>query len=634
MPGTRSTHRHPMWWFRQSAIIFATALLMLTLIIPVSATSEAPQYIDIYDETSDNSHYTSKSTYSFVTYSVPNFKRDRQALGLIIHRDIGDITRIIFGSSSIMTPSPDRIDETSVDFYYNPAHNEMGTSFPPLIDRSYYVGSGTLYMYSNSETNQGHMTFVMDNWDSSVYAAHPNEQVYCHAELSRNLNFSTIKLRRTPSDYYVIRDGVVAGLYASTGSSMFSTTGDPTYVYVKGDGFRQKITYYKINNDFNAVEVSRVVDDIYYQSTVTVSSHQKTEPYFVDDTGSNTVVSWFPANETPYEISVYSPVTTKTYNYTVFDGDDPGDPDDCDLIVYVKNSQTGALIADANIVIDALVNGEYYPVVNRTEPSGIFTINLQPTGGGQPNPDGYRLIVTADGYNNPMPEINFTVDDYKNYIHCLLDPIAGGPVNENKTFIDFFVRDMSSNPISGATVKFGKYTLITNSAGYTVFEVDKNNNYSWTVSKSGYGPLTGNAVIGEAPRHTINTVLAPIVTPTKPTPISTSPSIGPTPTMTSPTGEPVSNWLEWFAAHFGMILGGGVEIGKIFMWLCFTVPVGVYVGKEAKAGAAGFMAGAGIVTLFFVLIGWVPIWLVVLLALIIGLLYAKVFNAPDNGGGR
>lgn len=207
-------------------------------------------------------------------------------------------------------------------------------------------------------------------------------------------------------------------------------------------------------------------------------------------------------------------------------------------------------------------------------------------------------------------------------------------MNENKTFIDFFVRDMSSNPISGATVKFGKYTLITNSAGYTVFEVDKNNNYSWTVSKSGYGALTGNAVIGSDPRHTINTVLAPIVTPTTTTPIPTSPPIGPTPTMTAPTGESVSNLLEWFAAHFGMLLGGGVEIGKIFMWLCFTVPVGVYVGKEAKAGAAGFMAGAGIVTLFFVLIGWVPIWLVVLLALIIGLLYAKVFNAQDNGGGR
>ena len=399
--------------------------------------------------------------------------------------------------------------------------------------------------------------------------------------------------------------------------------------YTSGIQWKNRIV---VEKDLYGYEIGlfRTIEGIPYKSTIQFAKNG--EDIF---TSTKTGGYWI----YPYlydqidEINVTNP-NGRSFVYTL--GDDPGgDPGgDPNVIVYVKNSQTGALIADANIVIDALVNGEYYPVANRTEPSGIFRITLQPTGGGQPNPDGYRLIVTADGYNNPMPEINFTVDDYKLYLTCLLDPIAGGPVNEAKTFIDFFVRDMSSNPISGATVKFGKYTLITNSAGYTVFEVDKNNNYSWTVSKSGYGALTGNAVIGADPRHTINTVLAPVVTPTTPTPIPTSPPIGPTPTMTAPTGEPVSNWLEWFAAHFGMILGGGVELGKIFMWLCFTVPVGVYVGKEAKAGAAGFMAGAGIVTLFFVLIGWVPIWLVVLLALIIGLLYAKVFNTPDNGGGR
>lgn len=391
--------------------------------------------------------------------------------------------------------------------------------------------------------------------------------------------------------------------------------------YILNDIYVESLSEYDIK-----MKITRVFGPDSYASNIKVFNGSDVLKY--EDESANNVEEVFLKSD-------FSKLIVSTsYKSWEFDLSDTGDPDESNVIVYVKNSQTGALIADANIVIDALVNGEYYPVANRTEPSGIFSITLQPTGGGQPNPDGYRLIATADGYNNPMPEINFTVDDYKISIYCLLDPIAGGPVNENKTFIDFFVRDMSSNPISGATVKFGKYTLITNSAGYTVFEVDKNNNYSWTVSKSGYGSLTGNAVIGADPRHTINTVLAPAVTPIKPTPIPTSPPIGPTPTMTAPTGEPVSNWLEWFAAHFGMILGGGAEIGKIFMWLCFTVPVGVYVGKEAKAGAAGFMAGAGIVTLFFVLIGWVPIWLVVLLALIIGLLYAREFNTPDNGGGR
>ena len=382
----------------------------------------------------------------------------------------------------------------------------------------------------------------------------------------------------------------------------------------------------------NVITLKRDYGDTAYSSVISIIGNDETVLY-TNDGNFNINELWFGLGSVE-RVDVQS-LLDRTYSFPISGGPvDPTDPDGSGITVYIKNSQTGALIANAHIVLDALVDGEYYPVTNRTEPSGIFTITLQPTGGGKPNPDGYRLIVTADGYNNPMPEINFTLGDYIKYFECFLDPIAGGPADENKTFIDFFVRDMSSNPISGATVKFGKYTLITNSAGYTVFEVDKNNNYSWTVSKSGYGALTGNAVIGNDPRHTINTVLAPIVTPTTTTPIPTSPPIGPTPTMTAPTGEPVSNWLEWFAAHFGMILGGGVEIGKIFMWLCFTVPVGVYVGKESKAGAAGFMAGAGIVTLFFVLIGWVPIWLVVLLALIIGLLYAKVFNAPDNGGGR
>ena len=206
--------------------------------------------------------------------------------------------------------------------------------------------------------------------------------------------------------------------------------------------------------------------------------------------------------------------------------------------------------------------------------------------------------------------------------------------NLSKTFIDFYVRDLNANPVSGATVKFGDYTLITNSAGYTIFEVKKDSTYTWTVSKSGYGSVTGNAVIGSNPRYTINAVISPAVTPTLPTPIPTKTPVKPSPTLTSPTGEPVSNMLEWAAAHFGMLLGGGLEIGKIFMWLCFTIPAGVYVGKQAKAGAAGFMAGAGIVTLFFVIIGWVPIWLVVILSLIIGLLYARAFSNIGNGGGR
>ena len=398
------------------------------------------------------------------------------------------------------------------------------------------------------------------------------------------------------------------------------------------------------DGDSVILSAEKTIDGETSISRIVFQSHQKTTPYYAGIVDSEDVAVKVALADAPFELSSYSPVSGKWHNRTAFSeysgsGPSPGDPGDpgdpgAPVTVYVRNSQSGEAIANSRIVIDALVDGDYYPVVNRTEPSGIFILELQPTGGGMPNPDSYRLIASADGYINQLPEINFTVDEYITSIYCSLDPIKGGPEDENKTFIDFFVRDMSANPITGATINFGGYTMITNSAGYAVLEVNKNATYTYTVSKSGYGSLTGNVVIGADPRHTINTVLAPAITPTKTTPIPTSTSISPNPTMTAPTGEPVSNWLDWFAAHFGMILGGGVEIGKIFMWLCFSVPVGVYVAKEAKAGAAGFVAGAGVVTLFFVLIGWVPIWLLVLLALIIGLLYSKVFNNSDNGGGR
>ena len=411
----------------------------------------------------------------------------------------------------------------------------------------------------------------------------------------------------------------------------------------KGYGGGYSIVVSSLNEWQNHLTVESADNDYSYQITLKREYASKSYYSTIDlKQGDDTILSDYDPFDFSHitlksqinSIDITSPTTT--YTRLLAAADDPGDPTDPDnttVTVYVRNSQNNALLANAYIDIFANVNGNFHEVVNKTVPSGIYSIELQPTGGGMPNPDFYRLIPTAEGYNSIMPYIDFEVDGATT-IYAYLDPVGGAPQDENNTFIDFYVRDMSANPISGATVNFGGYTLITNSAGYTIFEVDKSKTYSWTVSKSGYGSLTGNAVIGIAPRHTINTVLAPAVTPTTPTPIPTSTSISPNPTMTAPTGEPVSNWLEWFAAHFGRILGGGVEIGKIFMWLCFSVPVGVYVAKEAKAGAAGFMAGAGVITLFFVLIGWVPIWLLVLLALIIGLLYAKVFNNSDTGGGR
>jgi uncharacterized protein (DUF2147 family) len=413
-------------------------------------------------------------------------------------------------------------------------------------------------------------------------------------------------------------------VYSTHTSSEKYVSGGFYYVVASWVEWKNHLNVIKEEGDYYDITLIRNFNNMSYLSTIDLIKNAVT---VASDSENNNYHSIFALSEID---SIKISAVGQEYNVPLGSS---GEGDSTPVTVYIRNSQNHALIANAHINISANVNGNFHEVVNETVPSGIYSSELQPTGGGMPNPDFYRLIVTAEGYNSILSYFDFELDRVTK-IYAYLDPTGGAPEDENNTFIDFYVRDMSANPISGATVNFGGYTLITNSAGYTIFEVAKNKTYSWTVSKSGYGSLTGNAVIGSNGRHTINTVLAPAVTPTIPTAIPTSTPISPTPTLTAPTGEPVSNWLEWFAAHFGMILGGGVEIGKIFMWLCFAVPVGVYVGKEAKAGAAGFMAGAGIVTLFFVLIGWVPIWLLVLLALIIGLLYAKIFNNSDTGGGR
>ena len=463
--------------------------------------------------------------------------------------------------------------------------------------------------------------------------------------------------------YYITFDEFNPGIYA--GSQTITLEWDNNIVPIpnsrvddgwthfgifkdSSDNFASSYIVFTANND-NWLRGVYYIYNVNYQWSNTVGINQGDaylDVTIIKNGGSDVEIIDTVTGQTVYKNSTGADITTRVFSqninvtitsptkqiyYCLFpDSESPQPSGSNKITVYVKDAQTGALIANAHISISANVNGEFHEVVNETLPAGTKTYYLQPTGGGLPNPDFYRLIVTAEGYNSIMPYSDFEAD-IPTTIYAYMNPIGGAPENENKTFIDFYVRDLNAKPVAGASVKFGVYTLLTNSAGYTIFEVDKDKLYVWTVSKSGYESVTGNIVVGSDARYTINAVISPALTPT--TPIPTTPG-KPSPTLTGPTGEPVNNLLEWAAAHFGMILGGGLEIGKIFMWLCFTIPAGVYVGSKAKAGAAGFMAGAGIVTLFFVIIGWVPIWLVVILSLIIGLLYAKAFSNIGNGGGR
>ena len=81
----------------------------------------------------------------------------------------------------------------------------------------------------------------------------------------------------------------------------------------------------------------------------------------------------------------------------------------------------------------------------------------------------------------------------------------------------------------------------TNAQGWIRFEVPKNAAYSYTVRKSGYFTIEGSVTVGDGPRHTVNVVLSPTQPPGPGMPTPTKTPVKPSPTLTSPTGEPADS---------------------------------------------------------------------------------------------
>jgi hypothetical protein len=202
-------------------------------------------------------------------------------------------------------------------------------------------------------------------------------------------------------------------------------------------------------------------------------------------------------------------------------------PDTAIVTVYIQNSQTGALLANANLAILAAAGGTETEVVNATLPGGTGTYTLQPTGGGSPNPDHYRAVATVPGYSQIVVNHSFTLSGPHDVI-IEMRPDSGGPTAPENCYLEFYVRDLSANGIPSASIECNGQIKTTNSKGYTLFEVSKNSTYPYTVRKTGYVTIQGTATVADAPRYPVNVVLGPGSVPTL-TPGPTVPGATPTP---------------------------------------------------------------------------------------------------------
>ena len=250
-------------------------------------------------------------------------------------------------------------------------------------------------------------------------------------------------------------------------------------------------------------------------------------------------VTLVPHTDRPYLVSVKNPTTSKYFNYTVnLDGlieepGEPGDPGTFPVNIYVKSSQTGALLADAHIVVQDTTTDPWTEVVNQTLPSGHGTFSLAKDPG--LHLTQYRIGATVPGYQQVVPALFFRVTGPTNVV-VEMEPLEGGPVNEDNTFLEFYVRDLNANSISNAQVFVDGKMRWTNAAGYTQFEVAKNASYPYSVSKSGYVTIEGTATVADGPRYVVNVVLGPKEIPTNP-PATDPGGPGATPTPDLRTNE-------------------------------------------------------------------------------------------------
>lgn len=205
------------------------------------------------------------------------------------------------------------------------------------------------------------------------------------------------------------------------------------------------------------------------------------------------------------------------------------------VTVYVRNSQTGALLANARLSILASAGGTETEIINTTLPGGTATYTLQPTGGGIPNSDYYRAVASVPGYTQIVENHSFTLSGPHDVI-IEMRPDTGGPTDPERCYLEFYVRDLNANPIPSASVQCGGRILQTNSAGYAIFEVAKNASHPWIAKKSGYVTIEGTATVADGPRYVVNVVLGPGTVPTH-TPGETPGGPGATPTPDRRTNE-------------------------------------------------------------------------------------------------
>ena len=306
-----------------------------------------------------------------------------------------------------------------------------------------------------------------------------------------------------------------------------------------------------------------------------------------------------------------------------------GNPDDVATVtVYVKDAETAALIAGANVTITGPAG---VLIGTQVTASGIATFEVPKT----TYPE-YWVSVTAPYYSQVSPHLMAVMQDIGVTIE--MNPEGEPPADPNNVYLQFVVRDHNLNPVSGASITVGGETLTTNDAGFVRFEVAKSTRHTYLVSKAGYMTVSGSVDAG-----TVSPVNMPVVLTSGVYPTSTGPTVEPTGQPTDqptgePTGEPTgqppttpgTSFVDQSAQGFATFLGVSFEMGKAALGVVIAAAVGFATARRLRGGAAEFGIGLLAGACLTVIIGLLPVWIFIVLMMVVGALIGYRYM----GGGQ
>ena len=286
--------------------------------------------------------------------------------------------------------------------------------------------------------------------------------------------------------------------FTKTDTARDGITQPPVYMVGNPKGVNAKITWVSANDWYTDVliseddvgydiRVNRTVNGVPYETNVTILGPSG----LLDSEKSVGGVTewWYPKTGGPYTLKINHPHgTAKEYRFGAVDPTPPAAP----VTVYVKRSDTGALITDAHLTILDSHAGST-PAVDQDLPAGTGTFNLE-----KADTLRYHASATADGYTLLSP-ILFGVGDDGATIVLWMAPDAppDDPIEEGKSMLyGYILTQGSQQPISGATVSLnGHGSTTTSSTGFYLFNNVTPGSYSISASAPLHDALSESVTV-------------------------------------------------------------------------------------------------------------------------------------------